>query len=84
MGVTISARSESELFQMLRSCLSPEIRTDIDRYLYAYEMYLDEPDPAAREVLLGEMKCYERKYNLEFDHKKSRPEERTKSNYPNR
>ncbi|MFU1797642.1 hypothetical protein ACM1RC_27510 [Paenibacillus azoreducens] len=73
MVVTISARSESELFQMLRSSLSPEIQTDIDRYLYAYEMYLDESDPAAREVLLGEMARYERKYNFEFDHKKIRP-----------
>lgn len=63
-------RSEQELYLMLRSSLPPEIQADIDRYLYAYEMYLDESDPAAREVLLGEMQLYERKYNLTLDHTK--------------
>ncbi|MEC0239451.1 hypothetical protein P4H66_06225 [Paenibacillus dokdonensis] len=79
-----NTRSENELFQQFRSSLSPEIQKDIDRYLYVYEMYLDEADPAAREVLLGEMKLYERKYNLTLDHtKKSRPRERSIKNYPN-
>ncbi|GIP25510.1 hypothetical protein J23TS9_06400 [Paenibacillus sp. J23TS9] len=55
---------------MFRSNLSPEIQVDIDRYLYVYEMYLEESDPAVREVLLGEMQLYERKYNLTLNHTK--------------
>ncbi|MBO2943616.1 hypothetical protein JJQ72_06440 [Paenibacillus sp. F411] len=61
-------RSESELFQQFRNRLSPDVQMDINRYLFAYEMYLDEQDPAARRVLRESMKMLEKKYNLEVDH----------------
>lgn len=63
-------RSQQELFERFRRSLAPEIQRDIDHYLFLYDMFLDEADPAAREVLLGEMKLYERKYNLTLDHTK--------------
>lgn len=69
MGIK-QIRSQQELFESFRHSLAPEIQRDIDHYLFLYDMYLDEADPAAREVLLGEMKLYERKYNLTLDHTK--------------
>ena len=62
-------RSEQELFQNFRGSLAPEIQEDIDRYLFVYDMYLDEEDAASRERLRGELKLLESKYNLEVTHK---------------
>lgn len=61
-------RTEAELFTSFRNSLSEDIQTDIDRYLYVYDMYLDESDPHNRQVLLGELNLIEHKYNLEVTH----------------
>lgn len=61
-------RSSTELFSSFRESLTTETQKDIDRLLFLYEWFLDEPDPKRREVLKGEMKLLERKYNLEVNH----------------
>lgn len=66
MAVTV--QSESELFALFRSSLSPEIQTDIDRYLFLYDWYLDETDPMHIELILIAMHEIEQKYNLTLDH----------------
>jgi|GEM_PF-6029221 len=61
-------RSSSELFSSFRESLTPETQKDIDRLLFLYDWFLDEPDPDRRKVLKGEMRILERKYNLEVNH----------------
>lgn len=61
-------RSQQELFERFRRSLAPEIKRDIDHYLFLYDMFLDEPDPKARGTILGEMKLLEKKYHLEVEH----------------
>jgi len=63
-------RSSSELFISFRESLTPETQKDIDRLLFLYDWFLDEPDPRRRELLKGEMNIIEQKYNLVTDHTK--------------
>lgn len=63
-------RSEKELFSSFRESLTPETQDDIDKLLFLYDWFLDEPDPDRRKVLKGEMRILEKKYNLVTDHTK--------------
>jgi hypothetical protein len=63
-------RSEKELFSSFRESLTPEAQKDIDKLLFLYELFLDETDPEAREIIKGELSIIEQRYNLVTDHTK--------------
>ncbi|MEC0237791.1 hypothetical protein P4H71_26085 [Paenibacillus kribbensis] len=59
---------EQQLWKKFYDSLAPEVQRDLKKYLFLYDWYLDEPNPDARETILGEMKVFEEKYNLEVTH----------------